>query len=162
MSLRIWLNARGVKELGPPVSGRADILKAAGQETRVDAEGTNKYAGTMLDVMDPSTLVPRVLHRYVKHVSYVGKWFEGFRADGIYYDRGATARVETVVELMGFRDNRELMTFQKISIRAGSVSGIRKIYSKIRLAQLEPVEPWGLTLDKVKTHYQSVKAPPAH
>jgi hypothetical protein len=94
------------------------------------------------DPMDPSATLPNIPRRLVKRVTYQGSYLEGFRPNGLYKYKRATARLETKVR--GHRDNpfRE----QEIHISGGSIRTLREMYSKIRAGDADVVclEDWSM------------------
>ncbi|HEV3245380.1 MAG TPA: hypothetical protein VG102_03405 [Candidatus Paceibacterota bacterium] len=150
MSVRIWLNATGVKALEPPQAGCADLLKVGGSKLRVDRENGCQYVTLSGDVIDPSTVFVNLPRTFIRRVTYLGKYYKGFRTDALYRYKGATARTETEEHHHGHADIR-VDRWQNISISAGSIRTLRQIYAKVRSGELkpEPQDEWGISQDEI-------------
>jgi hypothetical protein len=141
MTIRIWLNAKGEKALEAPVQGRADLLKVGERMLRVDAENGCKYVNLNGDPNDPSMVFPTVPREFIQQITYVEKYYTGFRTDGVYRYKGATARTDTQERHHGHA-NITIERWQTISISAGSIKTLRQIYSKVRSGELKPATDW--------------------
>jgi len=144
MSIRIWLSAAGVDSLDAPQEGRADILKVGDANLRVDTENGCKYVTLNGDPNDPSTAIPAIERKFIRKVTYVEKYYRGFRTDGLYRHKGATARVETREHHHSFEDVT-IESHQNISISAGSIRTLKEIYSKVRAGELKPESDWAIS-----------------
>lgn len=147
MSLRIWLNAKGEQALEQPLQGRADILKVDGKDLRVDTENGCKYVNLYANPIDPASILPAVPKEYIKQVTFVDKYYEGFRSEGIYQHAGGRAMVKTVVKVdtphYGNNvDTTSVERYQEISISAKSIWALPRIYTKIRQGGIQPSEKW--------------------
>jgi len=133
-----------------------DVYLLEGVEAVADETTGEKYIVIHADPLDPAASMPRVARKYIKRVTYTEeKYFEGFRTDGVYKLRGATARVDTieVVHAPGWQNVNDTTTIsrhQTISISAGSIRTLREIYTKVRQGTLKPVEDWGAHLSEVE------------
>jgi hypothetical protein len=146
MSLRIWLTAAGSKAIETKqetVYGKIkEVRRLEKLEVRSD-EGSDDYITIYDDPLDPASAIPTVARKYVKRVSFIDKLFAGFRTNGIYKFKGATARIETVEDTGGLGINQFNRRYQTISISAGSVKTLREIYIKVRAGELRPKHNWG-------------------
>lgn len=151
MSVRFWLNAKGKEALETERKLKhgemQDVSFLDGIEVRTNDKGGTEYIECYVDPFDPASSMPSIDRKYVKRVSSVDTYREGFRTDGIYKMKGATARVtsERGFHRGGSFDNEvHVDYYQQISISAGSVKTLREIYSKVRTGELKPVEDWSV------------------
>jgi hypothetical protein len=149
MSIRFWLNANAEKATETKQEKKfgemQDVSYLGDLEVR-DDKGGAKYIDLYADPLDPASSMPTIDRKYVKRVSFVDTYHEGFRTDGIYKLKGATARVSTQRRFHGGLDTeQEEEVYQQISISAGSVKTLREIYSKVRKGELKPDEDWGVS-----------------
>ena len=144
MTIRIWLNAAGEKALEAPVQGRADLLKVDERKLRVDNENGCKYVNLNGDPNDPAMVFPTVPSKFIRQVTYVEKYYAGFRTNGLYRHKGATARTDTQERYHGHTEIT-LERWQNISISARSIKTLREIYSKVRSGELKPEKDWEST-----------------
>jgi hypothetical protein len=155
MSIRIWLKMTATQFVG----------KAYNVET--DNKSGGKYISIYADPNNPAASIPVITRKYVKRVSYTGKYYAGFRTDGIYHHKGATAHVETIENINRPYSDNDRTTEEKhqnISISAGSIKTLREIYSKIRTGELKPTEDWGVNtyeLEQRRRRAEEKKAAPA-
>jgi hypothetical protein len=125
-----------------PQQGRANLLKVGESSLRVDTENGRKYITLNGDPNDPSTVFTNVPRRFIRQVTFMDNFYKGFRTDGLYRHKGATARVETR-ESGG---NMGAVQHQNISISAGSIRTLREIYSKVRAGELlKPNIDWAIS-----------------
>jgi hypothetical protein len=152
MSIRFWLNATAEKATETKYEekssgGMRDVSYLGDFEVK-DGSGGAKYISPSVDPFDPASPMPTIDRKYIKCVSFTGTYCEGFRTDGIYKLKGATARVTTSrIFHSAMRLGAEVKeeAYQKISISAGSVRTLREIYSKVRKGELKPDEDWGIS-----------------
>ena len=161
MNIRIWLTSgadRAIETKQEVAKYRdnkmEDISRLNGLEVKSDPSG-EKYIELYADPLDPATSVPTIKRTYIKRVSFVDKYSAGFRTDGIYRLKGATARVETNRSFHGGFDKGQLEeTYQYISISAGSIRTLREIYTQVRQGKLKPAEDWGTGLPMLELRQQ--------
>ena len=158
MSIRIWLNAAGVKALEPPQQGRADLLKVGESSLRGDTENGFRYVTLTGDPNDPSTVLTNVPRKFISRVTYVEKYYTGHRTDGKYRHKGAVARVETREYHHGHA-NITIERFQNISISAGSIKTLREISSKVRAGELKPDPDWAISEDGIARREREAQKP---
>lgn len=166
MSTRIWLNATATKLLTKADKKKwdKDVYTLDGTEVESDYKNGEKYISIYADPNDPAASMPVIARKYVKRVSYAANYNEGFRTDGIYRHKGATARVETVVKIntaFGSNDTSTKERYQNISISAGSIKTLREIYSKVRTGVLKPAEDWGVDIYELERRQAEKKTAPA-
>lgn len=149
MSIRIWLSAAGTKAVETEEKTRGssgesyEVYHLDDFEVDTDKSSREKYINIYADPLDPTASMPRITRKYVKRVSYTDKYFEGFRTNGIYCHKGATARVETIEDTVGgFGDDLFERRYQTISISAGSIRTLREIYAKIRSGEMKVEQNW--------------------
>lgn len=156
MSLRIWLNTKGTKAVKTEKKTRDDNSEHEDHhlgdlEIKTDHRGRGMFAHFYhTDPTNPVHSMPIIDRKFVKRVTYTGKYFEGLRADGIYRHKGATAHLQTVEKSEGFGDRVFNRRYQEISIVAGSIRTLREIYTKVRSGELEAEEDWGVHKDDIK------------
>ena len=153
MSTRIWLKSSAEKSLNKSEKKKWDkdvYTLENGVEVVADDTSGEKYVVVHANPLDPSASMPRVAHKYIKRVTYTDhKYYEGFRTDGIYKLKGATAKVETVENYSRpyhDHDNGHLERYQSLTISAGSIQTLREIYTQVRQGKLKPSEDWGTHL----------------
>lgn len=160
MTVRYWLSkaAEGklVTKQEKKYGEMRDIRRLDGIE--VGTEGGANYIDFYVDPSDFVSPPPTIGRKFFKKITFVDTYHVGFRKDGIYKYRGATARVVTERRFHGrcYEHETKEEVYQKISISAGSFETLRQIYSKIRSGALEPTENWGasmldITIAKKKT-----------
>lgn len=155
MTVRIWLTAAAAKAVETKeepkpftTSKMHDVSRFNGFEVKSDQAGA-VYIDFNVDPFDPASYVPNIGHKYIKRVSFLDKYFEGFRTDGIYKLKGATARVETeerYISAGNLHESGHEERYQNISISAGSIRTLREIYTLVRQGKLQPTEDWGTDL----------------
>ncbi|MBM3272273.1 hypothetical protein FJY94_03310 [Candidatus Kaiserbacteria bacterium] len=134
MSLYVWLKKSAPKDLMIGV-----------RSTKVDPNSGARYIELNLDPIKPSAEVPPLDRKYVRKLTFKHAYYAGFRADGIYAHKGATARVAFHRHVNGgiMSQTQTVEDSQKISIAAPSLRTLREIYSKVRSGQLKPDAEWG-------------------
>lgn len=152
MSARIWLNTSATKSLVKTDKKKwdKDVYTLDEVEVVTDESSGEKYISVNADPLDPAASMPKVAHKHIKRVSYTDKFFEGFRTDGVYRHKGATARLETVEDSEGYGEARFDRRYQRISISAGSIKTLREIYTQVRQGKLKPTEDWGVGLHELE------------
>jgi hypothetical protein len=152
MSTRIWLNASATASLVKTNKKKwdKDVYTLNDVEVVADEPSGQKYISVNADPLDPAASMPIVARKHIQRVSYSDKYFEGFRADGLYRHKGATARVETVESSEGYGEARFDRRYQIISISAGSIKTLREIYTQVRQGKLKPAENWGVGLSELE------------
>ena len=153
MTIRYWLkplpeeviDVRQESFLG----NNKDVDYLNGHQIEDDGSGS-KYIEVRTDPTNPASSVPTTIDRkYVKRVTFVGTYYSGFRTDGVYKFKGATAHVVTLHRIHKGTNYEgkaiEKEVYQQISISAGSVRTLREIYSAVREGELEPCENWSIS-----------------
>ena len=131
-----------------------------GLEVKSDDAG-NRYV-ELDDPLDPAAVTPAIHSRFIRRVSYKGRYREGHRPDGIYKWRGATARIETQRDVYPSREYSQTDRYQNISISAGSIRTLREIYTKVRAGELRPTADWSITEGEIIAQRErEVNAPAA-
>jgi len=161
MAIRIWLTSGADKAIETKQEKQhhdkmKDVNRLNGLEVESD-EGGEKYIDLYRhDPIDPtSSYVLSIDRKYIKRVSFVDKYHAGFRTDGIYKFKGATACIETKRTFHGGFDKEQLEeTYQNISISAGSMRTLREIYTQVRQGKLKPTEDWGTGLPMLELRQQ--------
>lgn len=150
MSYRVWLTETAktsfVTTNEKKYGEMKDVARFNGLEVYTEETSGKCYISISRDPLDPTIELPTFPKGSVRKVTFTSKHFEGFRSDGIYRYKGATARVETTQKLhtpMNMEDTTHREVFQEIQISAGSVRTLREIYTKIRSKTIEPTEDWG-------------------
>ena len=164
MSTRIWLNATATQSLTKTDKKKwdKDVYTLDGVEVETDDKSGEKYISIYADPNDPAASMPVIARKHVKRVSYTDKYYEGFRTDGIYRHKGATARVETIEQThtaFGANDVSITERYQTLSISAGSMRTLREIYSKVRTGELKPVADWGTSLPMLELRQKQAEKP---
>lgn len=151
MSIRFWLNTNAEKVTEMKQEEKFGRMQSVdylnGFEVKNDENGA-KYIDLRTDPIDPASSAPSIDRKHVKRVSFSDTYHEGFRTEGVYRFKGATARVTTLRHFhggWGMEDEVKEEVCQKISISAGSVLTLREIYSKIRKGELKPDEDWSIS-----------------
>ncbi len=156
MSVRIFLNKAGEKALTKTDRQKwgKDLYLLELVEIVLDDVSGEKFSAIDVNPFDPAVIIPRIARKYIKRVTIFGqKYFEGFRTDGIYKLKGATAKVETIENHSrpyNDHDSWHSERYQTISISAGSIKTLREIYTKIRQGALKPDEDWGVSLSEIQ------------
>ncbi len=140
MSIRVWLNSAGEKALEQREPNVTSPLKVGDRLLRADMENGHKYVYLVGSPNDPATVFPQIPRKLIRKVTFVDRFYVGFRTDGVYTHKGATARVETRKNYRGQGDQLEV--YQEISISAGSIRAVTEIYKKIRMGELKPCANW--------------------
>lgn len=144
MAVRFWLKT-SAHELVREVSrtGYANSHTLDGMEVETDRKSGEKYINFYVDPINPGVILPVIASEYVKYITYIASYHAGFRTDGIYRYKGATARVETTPMHRDSNQGGGQEYRQDIDISARSIKTLRDIYSKIRTGELKPEENWG-------------------
>lgn len=149
---RIWLKASATNSLVKADKRKwdKDVYILNEIEVVTDESSGQWYVSVSADPLNPAASMPTVARKYVRRVSHESKYFEGFRIDGIYRHKGATARVESIQADEGYGEARFDRRYQRISISAGSVKALRDIYTQVRQGKLKPAEAWGTDLSELE------------
>ncbi len=150
MTYRVWLSktaeANFITAKEKKYSEEREVTRFQGLEVVVDIISGKSYVSIYnIDPIDPTAQYPSFPKGCVSKVTFVGKYFEGFRKDGIYRYKGAIARLETQLKLHtphNLEDKRHLEVFQEIQVSAGSVRTLREIYTKVRAGEIQPTKDW--------------------
>lgn len=150
MTYRVWLTKAAKVGFKTTTEKRYGTEKEITRfcDLEVYTENTNAapYISIERDPIDPTVEFPVFPKGSVRKVTYIGKHFDGFRNDGVYHYRGATARLETTQKLhtpSSMEDKSHLEVFQQIQISARCVRTLREIYTKVRSGTIQPTEDWG-------------------
>lgn len=150
MTYRVWLTkaaAAGFTTATERKYGEdKKITRFQGLEVMTDNATNKPYVAISFDPINPTGELPILPKGSVRKVTFTGKYFDGFRNDGIYRHKGATARVELIQKIRlgcSLEDVNRLEIYQEIQISAGSVRTLREIYIKVRSGKIEPTEDWG-------------------
>ncbi len=125
-----------------------EVTRLQGMKVLTDNMTGTPYISVNFDPIDPTNEPPTFPKGSVRKVTFTGKYFDGFRNDGIYRHKGATAYLKLVRSLKApspynTEDTTHLEIFQEIQITAGSVRTLREIYTKVRTGEIKPTEDWG-------------------
>jgi hypothetical protein len=151
MSYRVWLTKTAETDFVTAKETKyreeKEITRFHGLEVNVDKVSGKSYISVYnVDPMDPTNEHHIFPKGSVRKVTFTHKHFDGFRNDGIYQHKGATARLETTQKIHSphsMEDKSRFEIFQEIQISAGSLRTLRELYTKIRSGDLEPAEDWG-------------------
>ena len=148
MTFRIWLKKTVEQSLENEQGQKCNAEEDGASYFNGVVVETNKASGERFitiyaDPLNPTASMPRIDHKHVKRVSWSDKYFEGFRTDGIYRYKGATARVETIKDTDGVGETLFERHYQEISISASSIRTLRVIYTKVRTGELKVEQDWG-------------------
>jgi len=138
MSIRVWLNSAGEKALEQREPNVTGPLKVGDRLLRADMENGHKYVYLVGRLNDPATVFPQIPREFIRKVTYVDRYYKGFRTDGVYQHKGATARTDTK---KNYHD-QQVEVYQEISISAGSIRAAAEIYNLVRSGELKPAENW--------------------
>lgn len=150
MSYRVWLTEATKTDFTTATERKygedQEISRYNGLEVMTDKVSGKSYISVHHDPIDPTIEHPAFPKGSVRKVTFTHKHFDGFRNDGIYQHKGATARLETTHKVhtpYNMEDKTRLEIFQEVQISAGSLRTVRELYIKVRSGDLEPAEDWG-------------------
>jgi hypothetical protein len=143
MSIRFWLSPKGVAAIEEK-GGKKYILEVL----RVNDVDGIWYTDIGGDAIDPSMVIPAIPREFIRKVTYIEDFHSGFRTDGLYRHKGATARIETHEVHRGHAEIT-VSRWQTIFVSARSVRTLRQIYSMVRSGELKPDVNWGISQEDV-------------
>ena len=154
MTIRVWLTKAAethFEDAGEVsrVQSKPHVAMFYGFKVFEEHVGGQRYISLSVDPLNPTVDTPTFPKGTVRRVTFTHKYFDGFRNDGIYEHKGATARLELTQKIRSastLEDVSRLEIFQEIQITAGSIRTLRQIYTKVRSGEIEPSEDWGSPL----------------
>jgi len=150
MTYRVWLTKAAesdfVTAMETEFREEKEVMRFQGMKVLTENLTGKPYISFNFDPIDPTIELPTLPKGSVRKVTFTSKHFDGFRNDGIYRHKGATARLETTRKIhhpYSENDVGSIETYQEIQISAGSVRTLRDTYTKVRTGEIEPFEDWG-------------------